>query len=120
MSYIPVIDFGSCNPSAPISQQSLETVGGDLTHAFCSVGFAYLSNTGIFKEDVDKVNNATKSFFTAPTDVKNQYERNNDLNYGYSGLCVERVNLDRPADYKEAYDISGKAFFQDANEYKWP
>ncbi|XP_078493790.1 uncharacterized protein LOC100182326 [Ciona intestinalis] len=120
MSAIPVLDFEKCGVDFTPTRNDLENVGNLLFDALSTVGFVYLKNTGISRQHVDEVNIITNKFFIASIEEKNKYERNNELNYGYSGLCVEKVNPNRPADYKEAFDVSGKAFLDGATEYKWP
>ena len=60
-------------------------------------GFAFLKHTGLFLEDVAKVNSVADEFFGAPLESKTKYGATTRDGYnGYYGIDNENVDPSKP------------------------
>lgn len=78
----------------------------DLGNAFTNIGFVAIQNHGLTDELTTNLYEAAKSFFSAPDEVKKQYEHP-ELNgqRGYIGKGRETAKGFKVADLKEFYHI---------------
>jgi isopenicillin N synthase-like dioxygenase len=103
---IPEIDFG---PFLTGDMEAKQAVARQLYAACHEVGFLYLINHGMSQGDLDMLFAAAQSFFALPADQKQQVARSPETNCGYVGLASENLNLQRPKDWKEAFNVGRKA-----------
>ncbi|KAI8369626.1 uncharacterized protein BYT42DRAFT_585134 [Radiomyces spectabilis] len=102
---IPVIDFGG----------EPDKVAQEVLNACKSIGFFYMINHGIPREDIQRAFQLSKDFFNQPVEDKRKYARTPE-NHGYAELYSERLDPEhqRQGDHKEAFNfknfINGKAF----------
>ncbi|KAI8138891.1 hypothetical protein BJV82DRAFT_280763 [Fennellomyces sp. T-0311] len=104
---IPVIDFGNfdSNPKE-VAQKVLD--------ACKTIGFFYIVNHGLPKEQIDHSFELAKAFFDLPSDEKRKYLIQAD-NHGYSELYSETLDPEnqRQGDHKEGFNfrnfVNGKA-----------
>ncbi|KAI9484467.1 hypothetical protein BDB00DRAFT_855549 [Zychaea mexicana] len=108
MAYeIPVIDFGNFdNDPKQVAQKVLE--------ACKSIGFFYMVNHGIAKDQIDRSFELAKEFFDTPANEKRKYLIQED-NHGYSELYQETLDPEnqKQGDHKEGFNfrnfVNGKA-----------
>ncbi|XP_078077513.1 uncharacterized protein LOC144499272 [Mustelus asterias] len=107
---IKVVDFGSFGLGKPEpSAIEMEGLSTEMIRAFSDIGFVYLKNTWIEEEKVTEVMYISKKFFVLPSDIKHQYTRsmNSEVtNFGWIAVKTESLNPTRPADLKEAFNVS--------------
>lgn len=106
-SLIPIIDFEKLSlhkTDDVILADDRLYVGNQIKEAFQTVGFCYLKNYGINHEIIDRYFETSRKFFSLPTEEKAKYARTTDRNFGWVSLERERLNPDRPADLKEAFN----------------
>ncbi|XP_043561706.1 2-oxoglutarate-Fe(II) type oxidoreductase ppzD-like [Chiloscyllium plagiosum] len=116
---IEVVDFGSFGlgkdePSAI----EMEQISTEVIRALTDIGFVYLKNTGIEDQKIFEVMDICKKFFMLPSNIKQQYAHTMDsesLSHGWVAADIERLNPVRPADLKEAFNISALS-----SHVKWP
>ena len=105
---IPVIDFSdyglSVEDSATVDGEKLKSLGQQVKDAFSSVGFCYLKNHGVSEELIGRYQKVSKEFFEQPVEVKEGYRRGTEINFGWVATEQERVNPERPGDFKEAFN----------------
>ncbi|KAI4878391.1 hypothetical protein NFI96_018275, partial [Prochilodus magdalenae] len=110
MDTIPIIDFDAYKLGVnEISKKKLQELCDEVKTAFTEVGFVYLKNTGIDQNDVDRVMDISKKFFQLPEEKKRAFSRgsfSNSLHHGWVSLETERLNLSRPGDLKEFFNIT--------------
>jgi isopenicillin N synthase-like dioxygenase len=107
VDYIPKISFGSFRSGTPAEQQQ---IAEQIYQACCNVGFLYLVDHGLSKSLIARVFEQSKLFFGRPLDVKQRYEWTNARdNRGYIGIGTEQLEVNRPADWKEAFSIRQEA-----------
>ncbi|XP_042197507.1 2-oxoglutarate-dependent dioxygenase htyE [Callorhinchus milii] len=108
---IAVVDFGSFGlGKAQPSAKELQRLSSEMMRAFTDIGFVYLKNTGFEQQNVFRTMEICKKFFVLPRDIKNLYSHSVDSNVFHHGWVpgeAERLNPNRPADQKEAYDVTG-------------
>ncbi|XP_077373237.1 uncharacterized protein LOC144016241 [Festucalex cinctus] len=117
---IPVVDFSvaSLGTVEDISKVDLHLLGKDLKVALTEVGFVFLKNTGITQEEVDDVMNAAKRFFLQPDHLKQPFSIKafpKSPNHGWVALEAERINLQKPGDLKETFNLTSLH-----PDIKWP
>ncbi|XP_057691672.1 uncharacterized protein LOC130915697 [Corythoichthys intestinalis] len=107
---IPVVDFGSCSLDVDdISRVDLHELSTEFKNAFTQVGFVFLENTGITQEEVKSVMDASLRFFRQPDHLKQPFRRNtfpNCIVHGWLPLGSERVDIEKPEDIKEAFNMT--------------
>ncbi|XP_015752561.1 PREDICTED: UPF0676 protein C1494.01-like [Acropora digitifera] len=111
-SLIPIIDFGQvciepadndCFSENNMQQQLAE----ELQKAFRTVGFAYIKNHGIPSEKIASIFELGDYFFQLDDDIKQKYARPaSGSGHGWVAFEREKVSSDRPADRKEAFNIT--------------
>ncbi|CDS07993.1 hypothetical protein LRAMOSA01942 [Lichtheimia ramosa] len=105
---IPVIDFADFD-SDP------KKVAGQVLDACKSIGFFYIINHDLPKDQIDKSFQLAKEFFDLPKAEKRRYLIQED-NHGYSELYSETLDPEhqRQGDHKEGFNfrnfVDGKAF----------
>ncbi|KAM8750738.1 uncharacterized protein AB9X84_012536 isoform 2-T2 [Acanthopagrus schlegelii] len=116
---IPVVDFGAYSLSEEdVTDEQMRHLSQELKAAFTEVGFVFLKNTGITREEVDRVMDASKKFFLQPDELKQPFSRKsfaNNANHGWVSLEAERLNPRRPGDLKEAFNNASLH-----SDIKWP
>ncbi|XP_036962193.1 UPF0676 protein C1494.01 isoform X2 [Acanthopagrus latus] len=116
---IPVVDFGAYSLSEEdVTDEQMRHLSQELKAAFTEVGFVFLRNTGITREEVDRVMDASKKFFLQPDELKQPFSRKsfaNNANHGWVSLETERLNPRRPGDLKEAFNTASLH-----PDIKWP
>ncbi|GAC98041.1 hypothetical protein PHSY_005629 [Pseudozyma hubeiensis SY62] len=113
---IPVIDF-SAFVRADATDADRARTSHELTQAFKSSGFAYLSNHGITREQIDDTFAKSAEFFKLPIDKKDELAwKDPRANRGYVAEGRERVTQatsaeeiaalrEQTPDYKESLEI---------------
>ena len=106
---IPIIDFGeyglNVKDTAGVKADTLTNLGQKVKDAFSSVGFCYLKNHGVDEDLITKYRQVSREFFEQPVEVKKVYERGNEINFGWVAVEREKVNPERPGDFKEAFNF---------------
>lgn len=106
---IPIIDFGeyglNIKDIASVKADTLTDLGQKVRDAFSSVGFCYLKNHGVHEELITKYRQVSREFFEQPVEVKQMYERGNEINFGWVAVEREKLNPERPGDFKEAFNF---------------
>ena len=101
---IPVIDFSLFTQGDARARQMIVK---QIYHACHRVGFMYLKNHGISPPLIEQVFTQSKFFFDFPLERKQQLAWRDELsNQGYVGIERERLNPNKPADLKEAFNIT--------------
>ena len=105
---IPVIDFSdyglSVEDSTTVNEEKLKALGQQVKDAFGSVGFCYLKKHGVSEDLIAKYQQVSKEFFEQPVESKQRYTRGTEINFGWVAVEKERVNPERPGDFKEAFN----------------
>ncbi|XP_067037881.1 uncharacterized protein [Acropora muricata] len=120
-SLIPIIDFGQvCIEPADndcFSENNMQQLAEELQKAFRTVGFAYIKNHGIPSEKIASIFELGDYFFQLDDDIKQKYARPaSGSGHGWVAFEREKVSSDRPADRKEAFNIT-----EPCNEQRlWP
>ncbi|XP_070532481.1 uncharacterized protein [Ptychodera flava] len=124
-STFPVVDFSAyslqrTSPDSEIFKDLVDSV----SNALSSDGFLYLSNHGISKEEISKAFSQAKKFFGLPKDVKAKYAMDAEIlrnyDYGYSETGKQRLNPQRPADFKEGFTYTPKPLVKKMPEDELP
>ena len=106
---IPVIDFSEyglhVKDTTTVSADTLKTLGLQVKDAFTSVGFCYFKNHGVDEGLITKYREISQEFFEQSAEVKKDYERGTDINFGWVATEREKVNPERPGDFKEAFNF---------------
>ncbi len=104
MNSIPLIDF-LCLKSTDSAQRNEEIK--KLDHACRDVGFFYLTNTTIPKEELEGLLKAAKSFFALPQAEKESIDIKLSNNHrGYGKIGEEQLDEVNQADWKETFDMA--------------
>ncbi|CAK8694523.1 unnamed protein product [Clavelina lepadiformis] len=109
---IPVVDFSLCglnNAEKDLSEKNLESTGVELVKALSTVGVSYLTNSGIDPNMICDGRKVWEKFFDSSLEKKSKYARGEDVMLGYIGHGTEHVDCTKPADHKEAYNITCKS-----------
>ncbi|XP_072242463.1 uncharacterized protein [Leuresthes tenuis] len=116
---IPVVDFGAYSlTEKDVTDEQLHSLSKELKSAFTEVGFVFLKNSGILREEVDRVMDISKKFFLQPDELKQPFSRKcfaNSPNHGWVSMETERLNPSRPGDLKESFNITSLH-----PDIKWP
>ena len=122
LSGVPLIDFAKCGLEVEndLDDKKVLDVGKQLYGALQDCGFAYLKHSGIYLEDVAKVNSVADKFFGAPLESKTKYGATASGGYtGYYGIDNENVDPSKPQDYKEAFIVQCSAL-NNPKLQQWP
>ena len=104
---IPVIDFAPFLSGTIVGRQQ---VANAIFAACHDIGFMYLKNCGVSLALVNQAFQASQQFFARPIAEKARVAWSNELsNRGYIGLKRESLNPNRPADFKEAFNVGQEA-----------
>ncbi|KAL3881735.1 hypothetical protein ACJMK2_028131 [Sinanodonta woodiana] len=108
---IPIIDFTGVafeegEPLGDKQWSRIKEVGSQIEEAFRTVGFCYLKNHGIPSALIEAYRKTSKEFFEQSIEYKQKYARPQDTNFGWVALERERLNPERPGDYKEAFNFT--------------
>ncbi|XP_078359477.1 uncharacterized protein LOC144643951 [Oculina patagonica] len=108
METIPVVDFGPLKETTDDrSSEALKRVADEVYQAFSTVGFVYIKNHGISQEKIDGIFKLCDEFFQLDNAVKQRCARSADgSGHGWVAFEREKVSSDRPADHKEAFNIT--------------
>ena len=90
---VPVIDFSIFSKNVKETDFECEIVkrmSKDIIDAFKSTGFLYIKNTVLKREEVERVNNAARSFFRQANEQKEKFSRGiyNGGQHGWTGYKV--------------------------------
>jgi isopenicillin N synthase-like dioxygenase len=99
---IPVIDF---RPFLQSDRTAKRLVARQLYQACQQFGFVYLQHYGLSPERVAQCFAQMQHFFALPEAIKAQVRRSAETNCGYVPVAGERLNPDRPGDWKEALNV---------------
>lgn len=89
------------------SSSEISQLADEIYQAFCTVGFVYIKNHGIPQEKIDTIFKLCDEFFQLDYAVKQKYARPaSGSGHGWVAFEREKVSLDRPADHKEAFNIT--------------
>ncbi len=108
LTTVPVIDFA---PFLTGDAAEKGEVAAQIYHACHTIGFLTLTNHGVPESLVEKLFHATREFFHLPLEVKNRLKRSSETNCGYIALATERLNPDRPWDWKEAFNVGRQSLW---------
>ncbi|XP_035662148.1 2-oxoglutarate-Fe(II) type oxidoreductase ppzD-like isoform X2 [Branchiostoma floridae] len=104
--HIPILDFSSYSLlKGAVDEDELQPLATQLIQAFSTVGFVYLRNHGIPSALISRTFETADKFFSLPKEVKTKYSRPVDKGHGWVCLERERLNLERPGDLKEAFNV---------------
>eukprot|EP00058_Branchiostoma_floridae_P020243 XP_002605733.1 hypothetical protein BRAFLDRAFT_121863 [Branchiostoma floridae] len=110
--HIPVVDFSAYSlDNKNVNEVELQALTDELMHAFTTVGFVYLKNTGISSSKVCDTFDVADKFYLQPETVKEKYSRPLDKTAERHGwMALERENLSligqrRPNDLKECFNV---------------
>ncbi|XP_068710551.1 uncharacterized protein [Montipora foliosa] len=111
MSDIPVLDFGQIclrkETNNWFSGNASRQLADKLYKAFSTVGFVYIKNHGIPQDKIASIFKLSDDFFQLDHDVKQKYARPaSGCGHGWVAFEREKVSPDRPADHKEAFNIT--------------
>ncbi|XP_068169656.1 uncharacterized protein [Antennarius striatus] len=116
---IPVVDFGAYSlTDKQVSDEEIENMSKQLKTAFTEVGFVFLKNTGITREEMDHVLDASKKFFVQPDELKQPFSWTNFANiykHGWVSVETEKLNPHQHGDLKEIFNICSIQ-----PDIKWP
>lgn len=112
---IPQVDFATYDENNPAS---LKVLADQCNAALTGIGFLALKNIGINEPLRDQVFSASREFFAQPEQEKRRlgYSDAED-NYGYQGLCEERLKPGSPPDLKETLTLRD---LDRPREIQWP
>lgn len=106
-SPIPVIDFeplGLHKKDEKIDGKALKNVGAAIKDAFGKTGFCYLKNHGLDQNLIETYFDISRKFFEQSVEEKAKYARGTEMNFGWVAVEREKLNPERPADLKEAFN----------------
>lgn len=107
---IPIIDFGQMSLQKTIddcSPENMQQLADKIHQAFSTIGFVYIKNHGIPQEKIDRIFKLSDDFFLLDHEVKQKYARPaSGSGHGWVAFEREKVSADRPADNKEAFNIT--------------
>ncbi len=87
--------------------QRRQQVAQEIYDACHQVGFLYLKNHGVPQAALRQIFDQSQRFFAQPADVKQQLAwTTEESNCGYIGVERETLNRDRPADFKECFNMA--------------
>ncbi|WP_416666091.1 isopenicillin N synthase family dioxygenase [Egbenema bharatensis] len=98
---IPVIDF---RPFLQGDRAVQTTVAKQLYQACQQSGFVYLQHN-LPSAQMEQLFEQMQGFFSLPESVKAQLMRSPETNCGYVPVAGERLNPERPGDWKEALNV---------------
>jgi len=117
---IPVVDFSALSldvTDADIDESSLISLSDRLIQVFSTVGFVYLSNTGVPKDEIQDAFKISKRFFELPASVKEQCKMKEGETVGWVAPEKESTSAGvRPGDLKEAFSLS----LRNTSRNYWP
>eukprot|EP00762_Andalucia_godoyi_P006077 ANDGO_00398.mRNA.1 UPF0676 protein C1494.01 len=113
---IPIVDFGQfLNGDDAARRACAET----LFDAFHKYGFVYIVNHGVPKDLRNRAFSESKGFFDlSMTQKLNMGWTSPESNRGYSALGREQLDLSKPADFKESFEIGNEN--EKEFENRWP
>lgn len=117
---IPVIDF---QPFLQGSQVEKEAIAQHLRRACQQVGFFYLSQPGLPATLLGRMFEQSHQFFALPSQEKEKIAwTTSESNRGYGCTGRERLNPERPGDFKETLNIGREQTGADAARLtnRWP
>ena len=89
---IPVVDFSSFVSENEKKSDLIET-SKKINDSITKFGFVYLKNFGICRKKIDSLFDASSSFFSLPTNIKESVARKDDQsNCGYVSLGKESLD----------------------------
>lgn len=106
---VPVVDFSACGlQRADVDVEDMRSAARELHAAFTQVGLVFLQNSGISPEEVSRVLDSSQRFFQLPVEEKQVFTRSSfpNPNHGWVSKESESLNPERPADLKEAFNVS--------------
>ena len=114
MLKIPVIDFFLFTRGDAKARQ---IVVKQIYDACNQLGFIYLRNHGILQDSIEQVFIQSKNFFDLSLETKQALAWSDEFsNQGYVGIERERLNPNRPGDFKEAFNIAGNIAINENQE----
>lgn len=100
---IPLIDFSPYLTNDVAGQQQ---VSKEIFKACHEVGFLYLTNHGIPQAAINQTFAQSQAFFSLPEEEKTKIAWPNALsNRGYIAIARERLDITKPGDIKEAFNV---------------
>ena len=109
MMSIPLIDLSGFENS---HQSTKIALAKQIYQACHDIGFMYIHNSVISTEFLAETFRISKAFFNSSLAVKQQLAWCDELvNTGYVGIEREHLNINRPGDLKEAFNISHQDIF---------
>ena len=115
---IPILDCSAVGLNvidSNLADANIEQFGKEITIAFKSSGFCYLTNHGVDKKLIDGYMRVSRSFFAQPDEVKCKHLHTKERNFGWVAVEREAINPERPGDLKEAFN-----YFPADDDGRWP
>lgn len=112
---IPVIDFQKYSLGTDADVTEVQKLGKEVCTALETIGFCYIKNHGISEDIIEAAFKSSKEFFLQPEEEKAKYPRSQNYNFGWVGVEGERLNPEKPFDYKEFFNLAGED-----HPVKWP
>ena len=105
---IPIIDFATFRSLSDANNIALlKPLSNELYNALHTIGFAYIKNHGIDLEIINDEFRVSNEFFNLPIGIKQKYSRSGfNNNHGWDALELEKLDPNRPADFKEGYYVT--------------
>jgi isopenicillin N synthase-like dioxygenase len=104
---IPVVNFSPLSIEQldeDLDKDKVRGVASELFHAFSTVGFVYLRNTGVSFGLLDELHFAAEKFFNLPFELKHQFKV--EHYHGWIEMEQESVDTESPGDLKEAINFT--------------
>ena len=114
MSSFPIIDISSLTQKYFHNDSYLEDISTDsiakeiskqMIKAFSKYGFIYIKGHYIPESTIQSLSKASEDFFKQNFDVKNQFKRTSNDNWGYVPFKIETFEKSRPFDLKECFNF---------------
>jgi isopenicillin N synthase-like dioxygenase len=96
---IPVVDVAALMTHDPAA---ILAVGRRMREASETLGFFYVKNHGVSQDKIDRAFTASKAFFQAPFDKKNEVKVN-EIHRGFIGIGGAKMVGEKKPDLKESF-----------------
>jgi isopenicillin N synthase-like dioxygenase len=101
---IDVADISLHRKSQDVGADVLEAVGKSILGALCEFGVCFIKNHGIDQGFIDQYFALAEEFFKQPREMKMQYIKGPQREFGYYPYEHENLNTQRPGDLKESFN----------------
>jgi len=114
MSSFPIIDISSLTQKYLDGESYLKDISADpitkdiskkIVNAFSEYGFIYIKGHNIPESTISSMFKTSEHFFKHESDLKNQFIRTTNDNWGYVPFRLETFEKSRPFDLKECFNF---------------